>query len=364
MDFFMSLLLIVSELPQRPAKGRGVSARRHADRQPNGNRPWICSSLVASEISWFFNLFLARSIGLDTYGRIKREGHGIMAAMFVCKVCLWSRTFRLHSPPGGGCLGQSGHSPDGKHSLPTSNGELSFPDSSPHALSDVCGQGGSLGATAELYYEFQSTISSISVGKQLKDLSCDFVILSRIYSSSYLPSSHQCWIVSIRLLLIAARVASPYADLRLPWHGRASSASFSSCRERPIIPMEGSLLTCMDFETIPGSDPLNLTSKRHDYQHMARTTLRSPCRQECLWFSSVISGWPPNFQTQRDIKCKLSEESWKEWTLAARLLRFGVRFPNLLILKLQKGRCSILGSPLWPMNLASFDTSAKTNSPE
>lgn len=118
-----------------------------------------------------FNLFLARSIGLDRYGRIKRQGHGIMAAMFVCKVCLWSRTFRLHSPPGpgGGCLGQSGHSPDGKHSLPTSNGELSFPDSSPHALSDVCGQGGSLGATAELYYELQSTFSSISVGKQLKD---------------------------------------------------------------------------------------------------------------------------------------------------------------------------------------------------
>ena len=59
------------------------------------------ASLVASELSWFFNLFLARSIGLDTYGRIKRQGHGIMAAMFVCKVCLWSRTFRLHSPPGG-----------------------------------------------------------------------------------------------------------------------------------------------------------------------------------------------------------------------------------------------------------------------
>ena len=86
-----------------------------------------------------------------------------------------------------------------------------------------------------------------------------------IYSNSYLPSSHQCWIVSIRLLLIAARVASPYADLRLPWHGRASPASFSSCRERPTIPMEGSLLTCMDFETIPWSDPLNLTSKTQHY---------------------------------------------------------------------------------------------------
>lgn len=135
------------------------------------------ASLVASEFSWFFNLFLARSIGLDTYGRIKRQGHGIMAAMFVCKVCPLVQNFSAAQPPGGGCLGQSGHSPDGKHSLPTSNGELSFPDSSPHALSDVCGQGGSLCATAEFYYEFQSTFSSISVGKQLKDLSCDFVVL-------------------------------------------------------------------------------------------------------------------------------------------------------------------------------------------
>ena len=97
-------------------------------------------------------------------------------------------------------------------------------------------------------------------------------------------------------------------------------------------------------------DPIRWISQAKDMtistwhaQHYAPLAGRNVCD-----FRQSISGWPPNFQTQRDIKCKLSEESWKEWTLAARLLRFGVRFPNLLILKLQKGRCSILGSPwIW-----------------
>lgn len=116
----------------------------------------------------------------------------VMASWLLClsaKFAFGPELFGCTAPPGGGCLGQSGHSPDGKHSLPTSNGELSFPDSSPHALSDVCGQGGSLGATAEFYYEFQSTFSSISVGKQLKDLSCDFVILSIQILISHHPIS-------------------------------------------------------------------------------------------------------------------------------------------------------------------------------
>ena len=89
---------------------------------------------------------------------IRMEGSKeVMASWLLCLSAKFafgpSRTFRLHSPRLGGCLGQSGHSPDGKQSLPTSNGELSFPDSSRHALSDVCGQGGSSGA-AEFIMKF------------------------------------------------------------------------------------------------------------------------------------------------------------------------------------------------------------------
>ena len=82
-NFTCPLLLILSELLRRPAKGRGVSARRHADRQPNGNRPAL--NLFKSGCFWVFMFFLARSIWTWYVWKDQKRSwhHG-------CYVCLQS----------------------------------------------------------------------------------------------------------------------------------------------------------------------------------------------------------------------------------------------------------------------------------